>query len=175
MADGDWLIGGLEPFTAEIVDYDPAWPRRFDELAARIRVVLGEQLLDVQHVGSTSVPGLAAKPVIDIACTVADAEDEQAFVPQLGSLGLVLRARLPGRRFLRTAAKDVHVHVLTSGHPQLAEYQLLREQLLRSAEDRELYAATKRRLAERPWSDMTEYSAAKSEVLAQVLSRARNR
>lgn len=172
-SEPDWLIGGVEPFMAVIVEHDPGWAVRFEQLAEEIRQALGPVLLDVQHVGSTAVPGLAAKPVIDIACTVVDASQEEVFVPALVSLGYVLRARLPGRRFLRTPAKDVHVHVLTAGHQQLEDYLLLRAQLTRSPADRELYARTKRELARREWADMTEYSAAKSEVLSLILARAR--
>lgn len=171
--DDGWLIGGFEPFRAVIVDYDPSWPVRFEVHAAELRAALGSALLSIEHVGSTSIPGLAAKPVIDIACAIADPLDEPSYVPDVEALGYELRARLPERRFFRSKARDVQVHFLGPEHPQLADYRVLRRQLLRSAEDRELYAATKRRLAERDWADMTEYTMAKSEVLTQILERGR--
>jgi GrpB-like predicted nucleotidyltransferase (UPF0157 family) len=79
-----------------LADYDPDWPVLFAREAARIRAVLGGRVVQVEHVGSTSVPGLAAKPIIDILLAVADSSDEPAFVPVLERAGYVLRAREPG-------------------------------------------------------------------------------
>ena len=104
------LIGGLEPVTVKVLDYDPLWPRRFEQLAVRVRAVLGTKALIVEHIGSTAVPGLAAKPIIDILVVVDDVNDEAGFVAPLQDAGFVLRVREPGHRMMRTSTRDVHLH-----------------------------------------------------------------
>ena len=167
------LLGGPEHRRIVIEAYDPAWPERFSAVAHRVVGALGADALSLEHVGSTSVPGLAAKPVVDALLTVHDVEDEAAYVPRLEAAGLVLRVREPGHRMLRTQERDVHLHVHEPDHPEVAAMQDLRDWLRVSAPDRELYAATKRSLAERDWPDMNHYAAAKSDVVQAVLGRAR--
>ena len=167
------LIGGREPTTIRIVDYDPSWPRRFDEWADRIVEVLGSRVRRVEHIGSTSVPGLAAKPIVDALLLVDDVEDEAAFVPPLESIGLVLRVREPNHRMLRTPQRDFHLHVYEPDRPEVAAYLDLRDWLRVDAADRRLYADTKRRLAMREWDDMNAYADAKSDVIRTILGRAR--
>ena len=105
------LIGGREPVALVISDYDSAWPSRFAELEARIGLALGEAALAVEHIGSTSVPRLAAKPIIDVLVVVADLEDEPSYVPALVDAGFVLRVREAGHRMFRTPDRDAHIHV----------------------------------------------------------------
>lgn len=167
------LIGGREPAVIVVRAYDPGWPARFQELAGRVRQALGARALVVEHIGSTSVPGLAAKPIIDALLAVADVTDEAAYVPALEATGLVLRTREPDHRMLRTPARDVHLHVYEPTHPAVQDYLDLRDWLTVDGADRELYAATKRRLAEQSWRDMNDYADAKSEVVQDVLGRAR--
>jgi GrpB-like predicted nucleotidyltransferase (UPF0157 family) len=167
------LIGGREAVAIVVVDYDATWPARFAEVRDRVATALGPVALDVRHIGSTSVPGLAAKPVVDVLLTVPDVADEPAYLSALEALGLALRVREPGHRMLRTPARDVHLHVLAPDDPAVTDYLDLRDWLRRSPEDRSLYAAAKRALAERSWADMNEYAEAKSPVIAQVLGRAR--
>src|SRR6266513_4010027 len=90
-------VGELVPLVApiQIVDYDPEWPRLYEREAERVQSTLGDRVLLIEHVGSTSVPGLAAKPRIDILLVVADSADEQAYVPVLEAAGYVLRIREP--------------------------------------------------------------------------------
>lgn len=166
------LIGGREPVTVVVADYDPAWPARFAELRARILAALGATARCVEHIGSTSVPGLAAKPIIDVLLVVPDVDDESAFGPALEAAGLVLRVREPGHRLFRTPGKDVHVHVYRPGDQAIPAYLDLRDWLRVDESDRTLYADVKRDLARRPWSDMNYYADAKSEVIAQILARA---
>jgi GrpB-like predicted nucleotidyltransferase (UPF0157 family) len=169
------LIGGREPAEISVVNYDERWPVRFRELAERVRRALGERALGVEHIGSTSVPGLAAKPIVDVLLTVADVDDEAAYLPALESAGFPLRVREPGHRMVRTPARDVHVHVhvYEPDRPEVRDYLDLRDWLRVDAQDRELYAATKRRLARQRWADMNDYADAKTDVIAAILARAR--
>lgn len=167
------LIGGRETAVITVVDYDQGWPSRFQEVAGRVHRALGASALDVQHIGSTSVPGLAAKPIIDMLLTVADVTDEAAYVPALVAAGLELRVREAEHRMLRTPARDAHLHVYEPGHAAVRDYLDLRDWLTVNEADRGLYAVTKRRLAQQSWRDMNDYADAKSEVIGKVLVRAR--
>ncbi len=167
------LIGGRQPVTVVVADHDPAWADRFQSVRELVETALDGRALAVEHVGSTAVPGLAAKPVVDVQVTVDDVEDEAAYAPALLGAGLVLRVREPGHRMFRTPARDVHVHVHGPGDPALAERLVLRDHLRRSPGDRALYEAAKRALAGRAWPDMDDYADAKSDVIAEILTRAR--
>ncbi|MFD2080843.1 GrpB domain, predicted nucleotidyltransferase, UPF0157 family [Actinopolymorpha cephalotaxi] len=169
------LIGGREPVTIVVADYDPSWPDRFESLQARVAEALGARALDVQHIGSTSVPGLAAKPIVDVLLTVAKIEAEDDYAPPMYEAGFVLRVREPGHRMFRTPERDVHVHVYEPDDQAVTDYLDLRDWLRFDDADRDLYAATKHELARREWTDMNDYADAKSEVIAQILARARER
>jgi GrpB-like predicted nucleotidyltransferase (UPF0157 family) len=166
------LIGGREPATVVIADPDPAWPARYAAVREVLLAALGGRALAVEHVGSTAVPGLAAKPVVDVQVTVEDVEDEAAYAPALEAAGFVLRVREAGHRMFRTPQRDVQVHVHERGDPALAERLDLRDRLRQSPDDRALYEATKRALATREWADVDDYADAKSEVIAEILARA---
>jgi GrpB-like predicted nucleotidyltransferase (UPF0157 family) len=168
------LIGGREPVNIVVQDYDPQWPARFLTVRERIRAALNGRALDIQHIGSTAVPGLAAKPIIDVLLTVPDVEDEAAYGPALAKAGFSIRVREPGHRMFRTPQRDVHVHVFEPDAPAVPDYINLRDWLRQSGADRALYAATKRDLAGQNWTDMNDYAAAKSEVIHQILARARS-
>jgi GrpB-like predicted nucleotidyltransferase (UPF0157 family) len=167
------LIGGREPVAITVVDYDERWPRRFRDVAERVRQALGDDALGVEHIGSTSVPGLAAKPIVDVLLTVDDVSSEATYVPALTSAGFMLRVREPEHRMLRTPARDVHLHVYEPDRPEVRDYLDLRDWLRIDADDCELYAATKRRLARKQWADMNDYADAKTDVVRDVLVRAR--
>ncbi|HSO47918.1 MAG TPA: GrpB family protein [Rhizobiaceae bacterium] len=167
------LIGGREQRAIVIVDYDETWPSKAASMAHKIQDSLGPAVLSVEHIGSTAVPGLAAKPVIDMLLVVADIDDEESYIVPLESLGLRLRVREHGHRMLRTAELDVHVHVLPPATAEQIDYLNLRNWLRVSAADRALYESTKRMLAVNTWSDMNHYADAKSEVIQQILTHAR--
>jgi GrpB-like predicted nucleotidyltransferase (UPF0157 family) len=172
------LIGEIESPTIVVVDYDPAWAERFRQEETKIRAALGEAALTIEHIGSTSVPGLAAKPIVDILLVVEDSGDEASYVPALESAGYVLRVREPDfheHRMFRTPEKDVHLHVFSAGSPEIERYLLLREQLRENEEDRKLYARTKRELASRNWPSMQHYAEAKTGVIEGILARAATR
>jgi GrpB-like predicted nucleotidyltransferase (UPF0157 family) len=169
------VIGEIEPQTIVVADYDPGWSVRFRHEEARIRAALGGAALSVEHIGSTSVPGLAAKPIVDVLLVVEDSGDEASYLPALEEAGYVLRLREPDfdeHRMFRTPAKNVHVHVFSAGSPEIDRYLLLRERLREDKGDRELYARTKRELANREWPSMQHYAEAKTEVIEGIIARA---
>lgn len=167
------LVGGREPVTVVVAEHDPAWAGRFATVATTVCAALGEIALAIEHIGSTSVPGLAAKPVLDVLLVVPDVEQDAAYAPALAGAGLDLRVREAGHRMFRTPARDVHVHVYQSGDEAIAAHLDLRDWLRVDAADRALYADVKRDLARRPWADMNHYADAESDVIAQILARAR--
>jgi GrpB-like predicted nucleotidyltransferase (UPF0157 family) len=118
------------------------------------------------------VPGLAAKPIIDISVAVADPADEGAYVPALEAAGYVLRVREPEHRMLRTPERDVHVHVWAETDPEIGRHLAFRDRLRASAEDRTAYEALKRELARREWEDMNHYANAKGPLIEEILGRA---
>lgn len=165
--DPDWLIGGREARPIVIADSDPAWPARFGAERARIAAALPAATA-IEHVGSTSVPGLPAKPIIDIVVTV---DDIDAAIAPLEVAGYVLRVREPGHRMLRTPALDVHVH-LWADPAETRRHLVFRDWLRTDAGDRDRYAAVKRELAEQEWGDMNDYADAKSPVITAITERA---
>ena len=166
------LIGGREPVSSiAIADYDPAWPARFERERARISQALGDGAVRIEHIGSTAVPGLAAKPIVDILVTVTDPEDESAFAPALVRAGYELRVREPGHRMFRTPDWDVHVHVWADNDAEVERYLVLRDRLRASPEDRTAYERLKRNLASRAWDDMNHYADAKGRLIEELLAR----
>ena len=166
------LVGGVEKRDIRIVPYDATWPVRFEAERARISVALGTRAVRIDHVGSTSVPGLCAKPIVDIDVSVGDPDDETAYLPALESAGYHLRVRSPGHRMVRSAALDVHVHVCAAGGEWEQRHLLFRDWLRSHPDDRDLYARTKQQLALEDWPDTNAYAAAKSDVIAAILARA---
>jgi GrpB-like predicted nucleotidyltransferase (UPF0157 family) len=167
------LIGGREPVTrVTIAEYDHAWAERYLQECARIRRALGERALRIEHIGSTAVPGLAAKPIVDIVVTLADLDAVSHLETALDAAGYELRVRETGHRMFRSPQRDVQVHVYADSDPEVAKYLRFRDRLRGSAEDRALYEQTKRTLAQRAWADMNYYADAKGEVIAQILRRA---
>jgi GrpB-like predicted nucleotidyltransferase (UPF0157 family) len=155
---------------------DPTWPQLFAEEASRIRSALGDRALQLEHVGSTSVHGLPAKPIIDVLLVVGDAGDEASYAPSLATLGYVLHGRdLAGHphRFFKGARSPCHVHVFSEGSAEAQRMVLFRDRLRADATDRELYLETKRRLAEREWGRALDYAEAKGVVVEEILERVR--
>ena len=166
------LVGGTEKRNLEVVDYDARWPQLFAEHRDRILEALRAEPVHVEHIGSTSVPGLAAKPIIDIVVAVADITAEEDYLDQLLAAGYVMRVREPGHRLVRTPDRDVHVHIYEKGAEAVEKYLRLRDHLRTDADDRELYASTKRALVGR-FDDMNAYSDAKTDVVSAIMARAR--
>ncbi len=155
--------------------YDAAWPQQFESIAADVRDALGTRARDVMHVGSTSVPGLAAKPVIDIVVTVDESADEDAYVPALERIGFRLAVREPEwneHRMLKRDTPAVNLHVYSVGCDEVERLVRFRDWLRTHAADRDLYEATKRQLATRRWDRVQDYADAKTDVVTGILSRA---
>ena len=163
-----WLIGGREARPIVVVDHDPAWPARFAAERATIEAALPD-VRAVEHVGSTSVPGLAAKPIIDIVVVPAGPIGD-AIAP-LETAGYVLRVVETDHRMLRTPTRDVHVH-LWEDELEQRRHLLFRDWLRESPEDRDRYAAVKRELATRDWGDTNDYAYAKSPIITEITARA---
>jgi GrpB-like predicted nucleotidyltransferase (UPF0157 family) len=165
------VLGG--PVT--LVDYDPAWPTLYDGEASRIRSILGDRVRLLEHVGSTSVPGLAAKPIIDIVLAVEDSSDEAAYVPAMEAAGFVLRIREPEwfeHRLFRDADPAANIHVFTEGASEIGRMLAFRDWLRSHEDDRLLYERTKRELAAREWKYVQHYADAKTDVVAAIMERA---
>ena len=167
------LVGGVEALTVELLDPDERWARAYAEHRDRILAALAPADVDVEHIGSTSVPGLAAKPVVDIVVAVDDVTAEEDYLGALLAAGYELRVREPGHRLVRTPARDVHVHVYGRGDPAVADYLLLRDHLRSDEADRALYERTKRALIAGRWDDTNAYADAKTDVIVAIKARAR--
>jgi GrpB-like predicted nucleotidyltransferase (UPF0157 family) len=169
----------LKPLTGPIilVESDAAWPAMFAREEARIRSILGQRVVRLEHTGSTSVPGLAAKPIIDITMTVADVIDEPAYVPDLEAAGyrLVIREHEPewyDHRVFKGPDTNVNLHVFSAGCRELDRMVGFRDWLRTHVEDRDLYEATKRELVSREWKYVQNYADAKGEVVEAIATRA---
>jgi GrpB-like predicted nucleotidyltransferase (UPF0157 family) len=173
-------VGELRPHAApiELVEYDPRWPELFRREERRIRAALGDRVLRLEHTGSTSVPGLAAKPIIDMLLVVANSADEPAYVPALEAARYVLRIREPEwneHRLLKGPDTKVNLHALSDGCPEIERILLFRDWLRTNEADRELYARTKRELAQREWKYVQNYADAKTAVIEEIIARAGRR
>jgi GrpB-like predicted nucleotidyltransferase (UPF0157 family) len=173
-------VGVVAPLTQpiQIADYDPEWPRLFEREAARVRATLGDRVLLLEHAGSTSVPGLAAKPKIDMLLVIADTADEPAYVPDMQAAGYVLQIREPHwyeHRMFKGPDTDINLHVFPAGCPEIERMLLFRDWLRSNADDRRLYERTKRELAQQNWKYMQNYADAKTAVVEEILARAQSR
>jgi GrpB-like predicted nucleotidyltransferase (UPF0157 family) len=159
-----------------IVDYNPHWPALFEREADRIRAALGRRALRIEHTGSTSVPGLAAKPIIDTLLVVTDSADEAAYVPSLEAAGYVLRIReidWHDHRMFEGPDAEINLHVFSSGCPEIDRMLMFRDWLRSNAADRALYANTKLALAQKEWKYVQNYADAKTVVIEEIIARAR--
>ncbi len=159
-----------------LAEYDPEWPRLFEREAARVRGVLGERIVLLEHVGSTSVPGLAAKPRIDMLLVVADSANEAAYVPTLEAATYVLHIREPEwhqHRLFKGPDTDINLHVFSQGDSEIERMLLFCDWLRNHPADRQLYEQTKRDLARRTWKYVQNYADAKAEVVETIIARAR--
>jgi GrpB-like predicted nucleotidyltransferase (UPF0157 family) len=159
----------------ELKAYDAQWPLQYAIEAERVHAVLGIRALRVEHVGSTSVPGLTAKPIIDMLLVVADSSAEADYVPPMEGAGYKLRIREPDwyeHRLFKGPLANINLHVFSAGCPEIPRMIDFRDHLRADAEDRELYQRTKQELAARHWHYVQEYADAKTEVIEAIVARA---
>lgn len=172
-----WVIAS-PPRHIEVVASDPTWPAQFERMADRLRDVLGPRALEIIHIGSTSVPGLAAKPIIDIDLIVADPADEAAWLPPLEAAGYVLTIREPWwhqHRLVKAESPAGNIHVFGPDSPEPWKNRIFRDHLRRNESDRNLYAETKRRAAEASnagGESTMDYNRRKQEVIREIYARA---
>ena len=174
--DDDIWVGGQPVATPiSVVESDPTWPDQFHVLATRIRDVLGDRVLALEHVGSTSVPGLPAKPIIDIDLTVADSSDEAAYVPALEQAGFVLTIREPlwhQHRCLTSTDPQSNLHVWSPGSPEAIRHTMFRDWLCTHPDDRARYAGAKRSAADvstAAGEAVMDYNLRKQPVIREIL------
>ncbi|MBA2642714.1 MAG: GrpB family protein [Actinobacteria bacterium] len=170
-------IGGAQPLTKpiELREYDLEWPHLYEREEARVRSIIGDRVRLIEHAGSTSVPTLPAKPVIDIVLEVPDSADEPAYVPDMEEAGYVLQIREPEwfeHRVFKGPDTNVNLHVFTEGCAEVDRMLLFRDWLRKDAADRELYADAKRKLAARDWKYVQQYADAKTAVVHAIMARA---
>jgi len=158
-----------------LAEYDPAWALLYEREAERVHATLGSRMRLLEHAGSTSVPGLAAKPIIDMVLAVADSADEAAYVPQLESAGYVLRIREPDwheHRLFKGPDTNINLHTFSEGSSEISRMLAFRDRLRTHDDERDLYLATKRELAARHWTYVQDYADAKGEVVEGIIARA---
>ncbi|MBN2501290.1 MAG: GrpB family protein [Anaerolineales bacterium] len=171
-------VGDRKPHnsTVHLASYDPAWPVMFAQLKQRVAQALGDKILLLEHVGSTSIPGLSAKPIIDMLLVVEDSSDEDAYVASLEQQDFTLRIREPNwhaHRLFKFVDPKTNLHVFSDGCEEIEKMLLFRDWLRTHAEDRLRYEETKRELAARTWKYTQNYADAKSKVVQEIMARAR--
>jgi GrpB-like predicted nucleotidyltransferase (UPF0157 family) len=173
-----WVSDAAPAIGIEVTDADHAWPRQYGNLASRIREALGWRVLQLEHVGSTAIPGLAAKPIIDIDLTVADPSREQDYVPALETAGFTLVIREPwwyGHRALRADDPPCNLHVFGFDSPKLVRHRIFRDWLRGNPDERDRYAAIKRQAAAEAnarGEHVMQYNARKQQVIREIYHRA---
>ncbi len=171
------VSGTATPHNAPVtlVAYDPSWPRLYAAEAEKIRAALGEAARVLEHVGSTSIPGMSAKPVLDILLAVPQSSDEDAYVPALTAQGFRLHLREPDweqHRLLKGEAPAVNLHVFSPGSREITRMLAFRDRCRAEPAEFDLYLSTKRALAARTWRHVQHYANAKSEIVEAIIARA---
>lgn len=157
-----------------LVDYNPGWPAMYDAEAAHVRAALGEKAIVLEHIGSTAIPGLIAKPCIDMLLGVADSADEANYVTDLEAEGFVLRLRHPDwneHRVFKSRRTNVNLHVWSADSPEIDRHIVFRDWLRKHDDDRDLYAEAKRKLSRQHFSVMGDYADSKNDVMREIQQR----
>jgi GrpB-like predicted nucleotidyltransferase (UPF0157 family) len=160
---------------AVLVDYDSVWPVLFARENVRIKSALGTKALSIEHVGSTSVPGLPAKPIIDILLVVESSADEESYLPALEAAGYVLGIQEPDwheHRMFKGPDTNINLHVFSKGDEEIERMLVFRDRLRENPADRDFYQRTKKELAQRDWKFVQNYADAKSKVVESIIARA---
>lgn len=173
-----WVPGVVPTTRLELVAYDPGWPDRYATLADRVREALGWRVLSLDHVGSTSVPGLAAKPIVDAVLVVADPAEEPAYLPALETVGFTLRVREPWwyeHRTMRHEDPRANLHVFGPDAPEPIRMRLFRDWLRAHPHERQRYALAKADALAATTAvgeHVMQYNARKQAVVREIYDRA---
>lgn len=171
------IVSGQKEHNQKIllVEYDEQWPILFEKEKKRISQILKDKALMIEHIGSTSVAGLSAKPIIDILLVVEDAGCEEDYVEALCQQGYVLRIKEPdfeNHHMFKGPDTDINLHVFSKGSKEIDKYLIFRDYLRAHPEVRMLYEETKKKLAQKKWKYVQNYADAKSEVVAKIMDQA---
>jgi GrpB-like predicted nucleotidyltransferase (UPF0157 family) len=171
------VSGTVKPHNAtiQLAPYDPSWPAQYEAEAAKIRAALGDAAIVLEHIGSTSIPGLPAKPILDILLAVANSAYEDAYVPALTAQGCRLHLReldWEQHRVMKGQAPDVNLHVFTTGSSEVPRMLGFRDRCRTHPEELRLYRETKQALAGQVWRHVQHYANAKGEVVEAIIARA---
>lgn len=166
------------PRTIAVVPYDPSWKEQFQAESKRIASALGENVLAVHHMGSTAIPGIQAKPTIDILVEVASIEQVDAFIANMIALGYESNGEfgIPGRRYFSRSIGEQHthhVHVFRRGHEDIERVLRFRDYLITHPEDAQRYSRLKEKLSEQFHLDPAGYTDAKSEFVQEINRKAK--
>jgi Uncharacterized conserved protein len=166
------LIGGTEHREIILVPYSESWPESYMHEQAKIQHALGSRALRIEHIGSTSIEGLTAKPIIDILLIVEDCDNEDSYLPMLLDEGYVLRVREPGHRMVRTPDLGVQIHIGSSDADWARRHILFRDYLRSNPTDKKAYETLKQKLATQEWETMNHYADAKGPLIQEITGRA---
>lgn len=157
-----------------IHDYDSGWPRAYEAERARVEAILGDLVLAIHHIGSTAVPSLAAKPIIDILVELRTLDLPKERIAAMEQLGYEYRGEygIPGRRYFSDRNRR-HIHAFLAGHPKVEEHLVFRDYLRAHPAEAARYATLKRELAGRFQDDPTAYQEAKRPFIEAAIERAR--
>jgi GrpB-like predicted nucleotidyltransferase (UPF0157 family) len=167
-------VASRQVSVSSVFAYDAIWPLQFDRIKSIVRMVLGPLAQSIDHVGSTSIPGLQAKPIIDIDLVVADSSDEAAYLPSLQAAGFRLIAREPDweeHRCMTFSSPNANVHVFTPGAIERARHLVFRDWLISHGDDREAYGDLESGLAGQGFG-FGDYNGSKAGFLYEVYEKA---
>lgn len=173
----DMTVGDLPPanISITIVPYDPTWPEQYAREEVKIRAALDDRVVSMEHIGSTAVPGLPAKPILDIQLLVMDSGNEEDYAEALTTVGYTLRIREPEweeHRVFKGTDPDVNLHVFSQGSLQARRHLAFRDRLRLNDTDRDRYAAVKLKLAAQTWGYVQNYADAKNDMIDEILAEA---
>ncbi|QHJ69381.1 GrpB family protein [Planococcus halotolerans] len=155
-----------------VTDYQPEWKRKFQQAAKEIKQIFREECIEIHHIGSTSIEGMAAKPVIDIMPVVREIESVDRVIREMEKLGYESKGEngLPGRRYFQRGGDERthHIHIYAEGNPEVDRHLAFRNYLRQNPQEEEEYGMLKKKLAHDFPYDIDQYIAGKEELVARI-------
>lgn len=165
----------------ELQEYDPAWKQRFLDAAEKLKPIFGDNLVEIEHIGSTSIIGMVAKPQVDVLAVVKNLDTVKDRYDAFIKAGFIPKGRgyvAEDDEYMTEDSADgkrlVSAHTLQEGNPKIPEYKIFRDYLQNNEEDRNLYIATKRKLYSEHHDNYADYDSGKKEVIAGIKARAKD-